>query len=142
MEHWEPFREMESLRREMNHLFDRVLPHGNGGAIAFMPSVEMEETAEALHLKLEVPGMEGKDLNIQATEDSVIISGERKTESRTEEKGVVRSEFRYGKFERVIPLAVHIQKDKIQADYKNGILNLTLPKVEAEQKVAVKVDVS
>jgi len=80
-------------------------------------------------------------LDVQVTEDTVSIKGERKSETKTEEKGIVRSEFHYGKFERVIPLPTHIQTDKVQAEYKNGILTLTLPKSESEKQKFVKVNV-
>ncbi len=141
---WEPLRQIETLQREMNRLFDRFMPGGDGGrgVLAFMPSAEMEETADEIHLKLEIPGLEAKDFDIEVTEESISIKGERKSETKTEEKGVVRSELRYGKFERVIPLPAHIQSDKVKAEYKNGILYLTLPKVEAEKRKAVKVEVA
>lgn len=139
--HWEPFRGVENLQREINRLFDRLMPGGNGEirSLTFIPLAEMEETDDAIHLKLEVPGMESKDLDVEVTEEMVSIKGERKSESKTEDKGVVRSEFHYGKFERRIPLPTHIQTDKVQAECKNGMLNLTLPKVESEQRKAVKV---
>ncbi|BAU07445.1 Hsp20/alpha crystallin family protein [Fischerella thermalis CCMEE 5198] len=142
--YWEPLREIEDLQRRMNRLFERMFPSGDGGvsALAFIPSVEMEETAEDIRLKLEIPGLESKDLNIEVTEESVAISGERKSETKTEEKGMMRSEFRYGRFERVIPLPAHVQNDKAQAEYKNGILTLTIPKVESEKKKAVKINVA
>lgn len=141
--HWEPFRGIESLQREMNRLFDRLLPTGNGEirSLTFIPSAELEESDDAIHLRLEVPGMEAKDLNVEVTDESISIKGERKSESKTEEKGVVRSEFHYGKFERRIPLSTHVQADKVQAECKNGILSLTLPKVESEQRKAIKVNV-
>ncbi|HEY9642027.1 MAG TPA: Hsp20/alpha crystallin family protein [Coleofasciculaceae cyanobacterium] len=144
MTHWEPFREMEHLQREMNRLFERLTYGGNGGTkeLAFVPSVEMEETDDTIHLKLEIPGMEAKDLSIETSESSISITGERKSETKTEAKGVMHSEFRYGKFERRLPLPAHIQTDKVQAEYKNGILNVTLPKVEAEKRKTVKVNVS
>ena len=144
IQRWEPLQEIESLQREMNRLFERMMPSsGNGGAtgMTFMPSAEMEETEEALHLKLEIPGMEAKDLDVQVTEDAISISGERKSEIKTEKKGVMRSEFHYGKFERVIPLPTHIQIDKVQAEYKNGVLALTLPKSEEDKRKVVKVHV-
>lgn len=142
--HWDPFRGVESLQREMNQLFDRFMPTGDGlnKTLRFIPSAEMDETDDAFQLKLEVPGMEAKDLSVDVTETSVSISGERKSESKTEEKGVTRSEFHYGKFERRIPLPAHIQTDQVQAECKNGILRLTLPKVEAEKRKAVKVSIS
>ncbi|MGA7932581.1 MAG: Hsp20/alpha crystallin family protein [Kovacikia sp.] len=141
--HWEPFRGIESLQREMNRLFDRLVPAGNGEirSLTFIPSAELEETDDAIRLKLEVPGMESKDLTVEVTEESISIKGERKSESKTEDKGVVRSEFHYGKFERRVPLPAHIQTDKVQAECKNGILNLMLPKVESEKRKAVKVNI-
>ena len=143
IERWEPWREIEHLQQRMNRLFERMIPGGDGGgvsALTFIPSAEMEETTDEVHLRLEIPGLESKDLNVEVTEESVSISGERKSETKTEEKGVTRSEFRYGKFERIIPLPAHVQKDKAQAEYKNGILTLTLPKVEGEKKKAVKIN--
>jgi HSP20 family protein len=141
IERWDPFREMDSLQRRMNHLFEQMMPWEDGG-LAFMPSVEMDETAEEIHIKLEIPGLEAKDLDIEVSENSVSIAGERQQETKTEEKGIVRSEFHYGKFERVIPLSTRVQNDKVTAEYKNGILTLTLPKTEEEKHKVVKVEVS
>lgn len=137
----EPFREIDTLQREMNRLFDDwfmpTVRHENG--ITFAPVAEIEETEAALTLRLEIPGMEAKDLDVQVMAEAVSISGERKAETRTEEKGIFRSEFRYGKFQRVIPLPVRIDNQKVQAEYKDGVLHLTLPKVEAEKNKVVKV---
>ena len=142
IESWEPFGAMESLHRRMNRLFERLMPSGDGFfGLDFLPTTEMDETEDKIHLKLEIPGMEAKDLDIEVTETSVAISGERKSESKTEARGMVRSEFSYGKFERVIPLPAHIQNDKVKAEYKNGILTLILPKTEAEKHKTVKVEV-
>jgi HSP20 family protein len=140
---WEPFREIQSLRQEMDRLFDRMIPSGNGerGMLTFAPSVEIEETDEAIKLRLEVPGMESKDLNVQVSDESVSVSGERKSESKTEEKGMVRSEFHYGKFQRMIPLPAHIQTSKVAAECKNGVLHLMLPKAEGEKRKVVKVKI-
>ena len=142
---WEPFREIDSLQREMNHLFDSLSrPAVNGEKLGatFIPAAEMYESPEAIHLRLEVPGMDAKDLDVQVTAEAVAISGERKEETKTEEKGVTRTEFRYGRFQRVIPLSTRIQNDKVQAEYKNGILSLTLPKAEEEKTKVVKVNIS
>ncbi len=141
---WEPFREIDSLQREMNRLFDSLSPtpttKENMG-VAFIPPAEIHETPEAIHLKLEIPGMEAKDLDVHVTAEAVSISGERQSEIQSEDKGVTRSELRYGQFRRVIPLPTPIQNDKVQADYKNGILSLILPKVEAEKTKVVKVNI-
>ncbi len=84
--------------------------------------------------------MEAKDLDIEVTVDRVSISGERKSETKSEENGRTRSEFRYGKFSRVIPLPTAIQNTNVTAEYKDGILNLTLPKAEEEKTKVVKVN--
>jgi HSP20 family protein len=139
---WNPWQEFSTLQQQMNRLFDEALVPANAGERRFLrvPAAEIEETKEAIHLKLEVPGMEAKDLDVQVTENAVSISGERKEETKTEENGVTRSEFHYGKFQRVIPLPTRIQNTKVQAEYKDGILNLTLPKTEEEKNKVVKVN--
>jgi HSP20 family protein len=143
---WEPFREVESLQKEMNRLLDRIVPTdvGNGEKVglSFIPAAEMTETPEAVQLKLEIPGMEAKDLNVEVTADSLTINGERKSEIKTEEEGFTRTEFRYGKFHRVIPLPVQVDNSNVTAEYKDGILNLTLPKAEEEKNKVVKVSIS
>jgi HSP20 family protein len=143
---WEPFREVESLQKEMNRLFDRLVPTdaGNGEkmGLSFIPAAEITETPEAVQIKLEIPGMEAKDLNLEVTADSLTINGERKSEIKTEEEGFTRTEFRYGKFHRVIPLPVQVDNNNVTAEYKDGILNLTLPKAEEEKNKVVKVSIN
>ena len=98
---YNPWQEMGSLQRQLNRFFDDVMiPEnwGDFGNLAKVPAAELTETEDALHLKLEVPGMEAKDLDVQVTADRVAISGERKEETKSEENGRTRSEFRYGKF--------------------------------------------
>jgi HSP20 family protein len=142
METWEPFQEINTLQRQMSRLLERLIPTNGGERVGFMfvPAAELQESDDAIHLKLEIPGLEAKDVNVEATPESISISGERKSETKTEENGVTRSEFRYGKFQRVIPLPSQIQNDKVQAEYKNGILRLTLPKAESEKHKSVKVN--
>jgi HSP20 family protein len=138
---WHPFREIESLQKEMNRLFDSFGTEDKGlfGNGSFVPSAELNETDTAIDLKVEVPGMKPDDIDLQVTADSVAISGERKSETKSEENGVTRSEFRYGSFRRVIPLPSRIQNTNVTAEYKDGILKLHLPKVEEEQNKVVRV---
>jgi HSP20 family protein len=138
---FEPFRELDTLQREMNRLFDNFTPpiERSSNGVAFMPAAEIYETPEAIHLKVEIPGLEAKDLDVQVTAEAVAVSGERRSETKTEEKGITRSEFRYGTFRRVIPLPTRIQNDQVEAEYKDGILQLNLPKAEAEKNRVVKV---
>ncbi|MDY6902371.1 MAG: Hsp20/alpha crystallin family protein [Cyanobacteriota bacterium] len=139
---YNPWQEMNALQRSFNRLFDDMLAPENSdfGNFSKVPAAELSETDDAINLKLEVPGINAKDLDIQVTEKAVSIKGERKQESTTEENGHKRSEFRYGKFERVIPLPTSIQNSDVKADYKDGILNLHLPKAQEEKNKVVKIN--
>jgi HSP20 family protein len=103
---WNPWQEIDTLQRLFEDtrvpsaLFDR-------GGIK-VPAAELHETEDAIHLKLELPGMEAKDLDVQVTENSVYISGERESETKTQNNGTTKSEFYYGKFQRVIPLSARV----------------------------------
>lgn len=144
LKHWEPFNEVDALRKEMDTLLERFIPdfgRSMDGAV-FVPSAEIDETENEFHLKLEVPGMNADDLDIEVSDDAVSITGERKSETKSEEGGNLRSEFYYGKFERYVPLPRPIQPDQVAAEYKDGILNLTLPKSKEQKEKAVKVKVA
>lgn len=145
---WQPFRELSSIRKQMDRLFEDMLSVGNddwmglhsiGGM--WTPAVEMEEKDQELILKAEIPGLDVKDLSVEVSEDRVIISGEHKEEKKTEDKdkNYYHSEFHYGKFERVIPLPMAIDTNAIKSDFQKGVLTLTLPKVEDAPKKSVKV---
>jgi HSP20 family protein len=139
---WQPFEETEYLQRSMNRLFETLNPTNGEGKMnsqAFVPAAELQETPEAIHLSLEAPGMKAEDLDIQVTADTVSISGERKEETLTEDQGVKRTEFRYGRFQRVIPLPTRVQNSNVHAEYQDGILKLVLPKAEEEKNKIVKV---
>lgn len=139
---WQPFQEIESLQRDMNRLFDRLTTsNGDGFGTGFAPAAELQDTSDAIHLKLEIPGMDVKDIDVQVSAEAVSISGERKEETKTEEKGMTRTEFRYGKLQRVIPLPARVQNTDVKAEYKNGVLQLTLPKAEDEKNKVVKVNI-
>ena len=142
---WEPFREIDSLQKEMNRLFNTLsLSSPMDGEIekfSFVPAAEINETPEAVKIKLEVPGLEAKDLDVEVKVDSVSIKGERKSEEKTEENGMTRTEFRYGKFHRIIPLSSRVENANVTAEYKDGILHLTLPKAAEERDKVVKVNI-
>lgn len=141
---WEPFREVNNLQREMNRLFDTLSPLRDDrfDLSSFMPAAELNETDEAVDLKVELPGMNPEDIDIQVAADSVSISGERKSESKSEDNGMVRSEFHYGSFRRVVPLNTRIDNANVIAEYDNGILKLHLPKAPEERNKVVKVNLN
>ena len=140
----DPFREVSLLQREVNRLFDRLTTTNDGGTevggYSFIPAAEIHETPEEVKIRVEVPGIEAKDLDVKVTAEAVAIMGERKSEIKHDDKGLKRSEFRYGRFQRIIPLPTRIQNDKVQAEFQNGVLCLTLPKAEEEKNKVVTVN--
>ncbi len=126
---WNPWQELNALQSQL----DREVK---------VPAAELRVNEEAVYLRLELPGMEAKDLDIQVTEKAVSISAERKSASQNEKNSTFRSEFHYGKFHRVIPLPARVENTNVTADYKDGILNLTLPKTAAEKNKVVKVSLT
>lgn len=164
---YNPWQEINHLQSELNRIFDEGLSSTSlteFGNLSKIPAAELVETDEALVLKLEVPGMNASDLDIEVTAKTVSISGERKLETRSEDKNRTRlsedvpypkvyplgqghnisfrTEFRYGRFQRVIPLPRQIKNTEVKAEYKAGILHLTLPKAEAEKNKVVKVNLN
>jgi HSP20 family protein len=140
---WNPYKELNSLHREMNQLLDSLAPTRLGWNVEpIVPAAEIQETPEDIRLKLELPGIDAKDLEVHVSAEAVSISGERKEETKTEDKGVTRSEFRYGQFRRTIPLPTRVENTEVQAEYKDGILSLILPKAASEKNKVVKVNVA
>lgn len=128
--------DIQNLQREMNRLFNGATPwEGN----TFVPAAEISETNDAILLKIEVPGMNKEDLNVEVMAEVVKIHGERKSESTKEENGSKRTEFRYGRFERVVRLPGEVKNTEAKAEYKGGILSLTLPKRQPESAKVHKV---
>lgn len=147
--HWQPLRELDTLRQQMNRLFDEWM-HGDRDFPLFPkelkgnwePAVELKETDTDIILKAAIPGVEAKDLDIQVSQDVVSLAGEHKEEKSSEEGGYLRSELSYGRFQRIVPLPVSVKNDRVQSEFKNGVLTLTLPKVDSASRHVVKVDLT
>ncbi|MCC5648608.1 Hsp20/alpha crystallin family protein [Nostoc sp. XA013] len=144
---WEPFREMEILRRQMDQLFSELTAAERDNSdisasprTAWVPAVELSDNGSEFVLKVEIPGIEAKNLDVQVTQDAVSISGEHRYEKHSESNAKVHSEFRYGNFTRIVPLPSKVQNQQVKADLKDGILILTLPKLEQEQNKVFKVN--
>ncbi|MEC4893793.1 MAG: Hsp20/alpha crystallin family protein [Oscillatoria sp. PMC 1051.18] len=140
----QPLTEIESPRHQMNQMFYNLatLDNTNNQRIVWTPAVELTNTENNLILKAEIPGVDKKNLDVYVTRDAVVISGEHRYEKKQETNGFFRTEFRYGTFKRVINLPVPIQNDRVQADFTNGILTLTLPKLTAVKNQVVKVNIT
>lgn len=127
---------------EMENIFDRFRrdfysPDLLRGVEGFSPKIEVEETDKSIFVSAEIPGMKEKDINVSLRENNLIIEGEKIGQRKNEEKGLYRSEFSYGSFYRTIPLSAEVDTEKVEATYKNGVLEITLNKLE-ESKQSVK----
>jgi HSP20 family protein len=132
---------MDMMRRQFDQLFaEMTQPVDQQAQPTWRPAIELQDEGNNVVVRAQLPGMEAKDLNVEVTKEAISITGERRHEQKTEDKGFFKSEFRYGQFHRVVPLPVAVQNDKVQAEYKDGVLTLTLPKVEAVRNRVVKVN--
>ncbi len=138
---------VDLFRDEMNRLFDSffrgfdVEPFGGRGA-AFSPKVDVVETEKQFMVTAELPGIDEKNIDVSIGRDSVTIKGEKKIEKEDKGKDYYRMERSYGSFSRTIPLPVEIETEKVDAEFKKGVLTVTLPKsakaVKAVKKITVK----
>jgi len=129
---WDPFRDVSTMREDMERLFDSMLsryPRERVQAV-WAPSIDVEETNDAMIIRVELPGMKREDIKVTVAEDTVTISGERKYENDRKDRTFHRVERAYGSFQRAIALPVSVQGDKAEANYRAGVLELALPKAE------------
>jgi HSP20 family protein len=148
---WRPFGETSQWDREMERMFgdflggnasslyERLRPEGSFRIGA--PAVDLYEEKDEIVVKAELPGMTKDDIQINITDKLLTLRGERKQEDEKEEKNYYRSERLYGAFGRTLPLPVEIKPEKAHATFKNGVLEIRLPKSEEAKKKAIKVKV-
>lgn len=140
---WAPFREAVSLQNRMNSLF-RNLNEGDTPltAASFVPAVDIYEDQEKLVLKLEVPGVNEKDLDVRVENHTLTVKGERKFEAEEKEQNFHRIERSYGSFFRAFTLPSTVETDKVEANYNAGVLKLELKKKAEAQPRQIKVNVA
>lgn len=141
---WDPFRELATLQDRMNRLFQETAGAGetnlaNSGA--FIPPVDVYEDEQGLRLKLEVPGIDEKDLDVRIENDVLTVRGERKLEKEEKQENFHRVERSYGSFSRSFSLPKTVDAEKVTADYKNGVLTLLLAKKAEAKPKQIKVNI-
>ncbi|NJR64659.1 MAG: Hsp20/alpha crystallin family protein [Leptolyngbyaceae cyanobacterium CRU_2_3] len=139
--YWQPWHEMETLRRQVDRLFDDVTEPASH-RLNWMPAIELKDNGDTLILRAQIPGVDTQKMNVEVTREAVSIAGDRSYEPQNHENGYYKSEFRYGKFYRTVALPVAVQNDQVQAEYKDGILSLTLPKVAEARHKVVKLNLA
>lgn len=133
---FDPFRDLQTIRARMNRLFDEVFgrrPALTGEEMAgagFTPAVDLWETPEAYLLRAELPGVAPEDVKCEVSDNTLVLSGERKVGGNLKEHQWLRQEGEYGPFYRVITLPAAVESDKIQARVQHGVLEVIIPKAE------------
>jgi HSP20 family protein len=141
---WDPFRELNALQQRMNRLFDEQYSGGREESLtagAFVPPVDIYEDEHSVQLKLEVPGVDEKDLDIKVENNTLTVNGERKFEKEEKEENFHRVERRYGSFTRSFTLPNTVSTEDIQADYEHGVLKIRLAKRAEAKPKQIKVNI-
>jgi HSP20 family protein len=139
---WDPFREVMALQNRVNSLF-REMNEGDSPltTASFVPAVDIYEDPKKVVLKLEVPGIEEKDLDVRVENNTLTVKGERKFDKEEKEENFHRIERRYGTFFRSFTLPNTVDSEHINAGYTNGILRLELNKKPEAQPKQIKVNI-
>ncbi|UCG38519.1 MAG: Hsp20/alpha crystallin family protein [bacterium] len=140
--YWGPFFGLRGLQEEMNRLFSDFFGEvPEKGLAAVTPAVDLIDKKDRILVKVELPGISREDVEISLKDDLLTISGEKKEEK--EEKGENRyyMERSYGRFSRTLTLPVRVKGEKVKATFKDGVLEVTLPKAEEEKAREVQVKV-
>ena len=140
---WDPFREVATLQNRVNALF-RDFGDGESAvaAASFVPAVDIYEDEKKVVLKLEVPGMAEKDLDVSVENNVLTVKGERKFEKEEKEENFHRIERRYGSFFRAFTLPTTVDTESVQASYNAGVLKLELKKKAEAQPKQIKINVA
>ena len=143
---WEPFGKLLSSEDRFNRLFTQVFPRffdeGDASMTTWMPAVDIYETEHALTLKAELPGVDPKDIEARVEDGTLYLKGERKFEKESKKENYHRIERTYGSFMRSFALPTSVDADKVSAEYKDGVLTLTLPKKEEAKAKTITVQTS
>lgn len=145
---WEdPFEKIVRLRKEMNKLFDNFFDRTEmerlyvGKDLAVKSGSDIKVNDKDVVLKLNLPGVDKKDINLNVTENYVEVKAEKKEENKLKKKGIFREERSFRSFHQIVPLPAVVKAGKAKAEYKNGILEVRIPKKNGEKKEVKKITI-
>ncbi len=141
---WEPFREFATLQDRMNRLFRESFEGGRDESLttsSFAPAVDVYEDDQKVTLKIEVPGIDEKDIDVRVENNTLTVHGERKIEKNEKEENYRRVERQYGSFTRTFTLPSTVDSEHVTANYDKGVLSITLPKKAEAKPKQIKVNV-
>jgi HSP20 family protein len=144
--HWDPFQDVISLQDRMNRLFEqtqeRSIQDREGTfASTWVPAVDIYETPDSVVLQAELPGLRKDDIDIQVRDNILTLRGERRSEKEVTQENYLRVERAYGGFQRAFTLPAPVQADKIRAVFKDGVLEVNVPKAEEAKPKQIRVEV-
>lgn len=142
---WEGFGRLSSLRDELDRLFESPwaeLTRSSQLLSGWTPALDVHEDKDNYTVHAELPGMKREEIEVTLHDGALSISGERKLDKQYEEAEVYRTERFFGKFQRTVTLPAPVAADKVKAQYKDGILTITLPKTEAAKPKQIAVNVN
>ncbi len=142
---WPGFGRLTSLRDEIDRLFQEPLAElarTTNLLSGWTPAIDLYEDKDNVFVKAELPGMKKEDIEVSFRNGTLSISGERKSEDKYEDSEVYRSERFFGRFQRTVTLPAPVAADKVKAEYKDGILSITLPKTEEAKPKHIDVNIS
>ena len=139
---WEPFRTVRPFYGDFDKWFDHVSNSGSPEAGTWHPAVDVYETEDSYVLKADLPGVSKEDIKIDVNNNALTIKGEKKFEEKTEKENYMRVERSYGSFTRTFTLSEKVDSGNIKAAYKDGVLEVTLPKKEEAKPKEIKVEIN
>ena len=140
---WNPgasLRDLDTFHDEVNRLFDGFLTPLSEER-TFVPATDIEETADSYRLRIDLPGMEQKDVKVTMLGETLTIRGERKAEDEETSGNVYRRERRYGAFERAFRLGQNVKPEQVKATFRNGVLEVTVPKADEARSREIQIQV-
>jgi HSP20 family protein len=140
---FEPYREFATLQDRLNRLFQGSFADSQDSltSSSFNPAVDVYEDEHAVNLKIEVPGIDEKDLDIRVENNTLTVHGERKFEKEEKEENFRRVERQYGSFTRSFTLPQTVDSESVSANYDKGVLKISLPKKAEAKPKQIKVNV-
>jgi HSP20 family protein len=132
----------DRFNRLFNQTFSNAFGEEDGKMGAWSPAVDIFETEQSIVLKAELPGIDPKDVEVRVENNTLFLKGQRKFENEVKEENYHRIERSYGSFTRTFALPGTVNAEGVSADYKGGILTLTMPKREEAKPKTIKISVS
>ena len=142
---WDPFDELAGIRDVMNRAFDETFAKRGMGRFdsgrGWHPSVDMYEADDDVVVRVDLPGVDQKDVEVTLTDNALVIKGESKYEKEIEDKTIYRRERSYGRFARTLPITTKIRADQAHAGFNNGVLEIIIPKAAEAKEKTYRLDI-